>query len=122
MTTDLKELQELRQKAAEAGPLLEATLSALRDAALSVNSLALVAGDLQREAADCEFEPIPPAVRAHLDGRLLQRTGYVTKQAATAGRTLRELAQGVRALAENCAQFVALVPEAPAPGDADGTA
>ena len=121
MTTNLKELEELRQKAAEAGPLLEATLAALRDAVLSVNSLGLLAGDLQREAVDCEFEPIPPAVRAHLDGRLLQRTGYVSKQAAETGKRLRELAQGVRVLHENCAQLVALVPRDSAdPAAAEG--
>lgn len=109
-----KELEELRAKAVEAEPLLEALLAALREATMSVHSLSLLTGDLQREAADCEFETIPAEVRAHLDGRLLQRTGYVAGRAGELGTRLRDLAAGVRSLRADCAALVALVPAAPA--------
>ena len=119
-----KELDELRAKAVEADALLEQLLASLRDAAAGVNSLGLLAGDLHREAADCEFEEIPAAVRAHLDGRLLQRTGYVGARAADCARKLRELADGVRNLRRDCAALVALVPAptSEAPPSTGGTA
>lgn len=109
----MKELNELRAKAVEAEPLLAELLVALRDAAATVNGLGLVVADLQREATDCEFEEIPPAVRAHLDGSLLQRTRYVSGRAADLGTRLRDLAAGVRSLRADCATLVALVPAEP---------
>lgn len=108
-----KELTELREKAAAADAMCTEVLGALRDATTSVHSLTLLAMDLQREAADCEFEELAPAVRAHLDGRLLQRTGYVTVRATELGRKLRDLAQGVRDLQGDCTQLVVLVPTTP---------
>lgn len=104
-------LQELHTKAAEAEPLLESALAALRDAALAVHSLALIAGDLQREAADCEFEPLSPALAAHLEGRLLQRVRFTLSRAQQAGDKLRELTAGARSLRQDCADLLPLLPE-----------
>lgn len=104
------ELQELRTKAAAAPPLLDEVSRSLRDAVYSVESLGMLVADLQREARDCEFEEIPAAVRAHLDGRLLQRTGYVANRAQDAARKLRDLAIALRSLREDCEELVTLVP------------
>lgn len=109
-----KELQELRTAAVEADPLLTGILTELREASFAIESLGLLAGRLQREATDCEFEPIPPAVQVHLDGRLLQRTRYIASRVAETGKHLRNLALAVRTLQTDAAALVALVPEAPA--------
>ena len=112
-----KELEELREQAEKADPVLETALSALRDAAMNVSTLAVFVGDLQREAADCEFEELTPAQKAHLDGRLLQRTRFTLDRCARIGKDLRDLADAVRNLRKDCADLVAIVP---APEASDG--
>ena len=112
-----QELRELRAKAVEADGVLTDAIAALREAALAVNTLALVVDELKREALDCEFETIAAEVRVHLDGRLLQRTGYVSSRVAQASLKLRELADGVKHLRQDCAD---MVPMLPAPEDPHG--
>ena len=60
-----KELEELREQADKADVVLETALGALRDAAMNVNTIAVFVGDLQREAADCEFEELTAQRASH---------------------------------------------------------
>lgn len=116
-----KELQELRTAAVDADPQLAELLTQLREAVFAVESLGLLTSVLQREAKDCEFEPIPAEVSVHLEGRLLQRTRYIASRVAEAGKHLRDLAQAVRTLREDAAALVALVPEHVPEAPAGGT-
>jgi hypothetical protein len=109
-----QELQELVAVCAAAGSELDAIEARIRDGAKAASELAALAAQLQREAADVEFEPVTPAVRAHLDGVLLQRVGYVAARSQQAQLLLRQVGQGIRDLRTDCARTVAIAREAPA--------
>lgn len=110
MTT---ELAELHTACAAADAALAAALEDLRGALAQLGALQVTVSRLQREARDVEFEPVPPAVRAAIDGNLLQRTGFLTARLDDATRKLRECAQGTRDLRAACAQLVAVAPLEP---------
>lgn len=104
----MTELEDLRTHCRAADAQLGAALDDLRAALAALETIGETAARIQREARDVEFEPVPPRVRAHLDGSLLQRTGFVNTRAADAAKKIRELAQGLRDLRADCAALVTL--------------
>lgn len=87
-------LDELAQEIDRTRPELQDAAAVLRAAARSVNEVGRLASTLQREAQDCEFDPIAPHVLARLHD-LLQRTGYVNLRAGELASRLRELHTGL---------------------------
>lgn len=107
----MTELEELRILCADADPTLEAALADARGALTQLAALQATVARIQREARDVEFEPVAPAIRAAIDGNLLQRAGYVATRSEEAVKRVRECAQGIRDLRAACQQLVMLAGE-----------
>lgn len=112
----MTQLEELLQAAAESDAPLGVALDALRSATVVVTEVVTRAASLQGEAHDAEFEDLPARTRAHLEGRLLQRTRFVQDRAADLVNRIRDLAQGIRDLRADCAELEATTHEPVAPG------
>ncbi len=80
---------------------------ALRDAAKAVNRAVALASAMQRDGQDLEAvnAGLAPEVRGYLDGRLLQRTGYIVMIGNEVALKMRQLLQGTRDLEKDCADF-----------------
>lgn len=108
------QLEELLAVIAANTDALAAVNDALRSAARAANDAGRIASLLQREAQDCEYEPVPQPSRDALQS-LLQRTGYVNLRAADLANKLREVQRGLRDLTADCERLLAAAPPLDAP-------
>ncbi len=114
-----KELQELLDQCDAAPAALTQFEAAVRTAMRELNDLVALAARLQKEAADTEFEPVRPDLKAFIDGSLLNRIGFLALRVPAALTTLRQVGDGLRQLRTDCATLSARArPPAPPPARA----
>lgn len=94
---------------------------ALREAAKAVNRVIAAASALQRDGQDLEAAGDHAGVRSYLDGRLLQRTGYIIMIGNEIALKVRQLVQGTVDLEKDCAEFAPHCAKCDAPDPAPET-
>lgn len=101
----MKEREVALATAAETGKEAAALRAELRTAAKAINRVIAIASAMQRDGQDLEGAGDHDHVRSYLDGRLLQRTGYLIMVGNEIALKLRQLVQGTVDLEKDCTDF-----------------